>query len=185
VTLSASVLTFLLACNSLITNSALLRNGFKHSELLHQERPFATTSGKSVSKLLTGNSLLYTVFFMLRVTVRRPIFRICFFMDPQRTLLPTFPLLLHAYLLLWERGVDRIKNSGLNVVTVLFLSSSFLCWLHNPVFQRICHNIIDIYAHNKELMKLKFCIHRHSWKGCIPQFIMYFLKLLSDFIEVS
>jgi hypothetical protein len=47
--------------------------------------------------------------------------------DPQRASLQTIPLLLCAYLLLWERDADRIENTGSRVVTLLFPSNSCFC----------------------------------------------------------
>jgi hypothetical protein len=67
--------------------------------------------------------------------------------EPQRTPLPTFPLLLHGYLLLWERGANYTENTTSCVVIVLFHSNSCLCWLHKPGFQHICHNIMRSFCY--------------------------------------
>jgi hypothetical protein len=95
----------------------------------------AMTSDGSVSQLLTADSWPFTDCLVFRFSK----YSLC--MDPQRTPLPTVPLLLCAYLLLRERGTDYMEDSGLCGVTVLFPSHGCLCWLCNPGFQQICHNI--------------------------------------------
>jgi hypothetical protein len=49
-------------------------------------------------------------------------------------------LLLHASPSLWERSSDRIENTDLLVVIVLFPSYGRFFWLHNSCFEQICYN---------------------------------------------
>jgi hypothetical protein len=70
----------------------------------------------------------------------------------QKTPHLTVPLLLHATLLLRERGVDCIENTRLHVVTMLFHSSGHFFWLHISCFEQICHSIVaySLKARNVE-----------------------------------
>jgi hypothetical protein len=49
--------------------------------------------------------------------------------------LPTVPLLLCAFLLVWERGADRIERIESRVLTVLVPSSGRFFWLHNWILK--------------------------------------------------
>jgi hypothetical protein len=94
--------------------------------------------------------------------------------DTQRTRISTIHLLLRDVGI----GANRIENAWSNVVTVLFPNNGCLCWLHNPSFQQICHNILikarvstrTIYAFNfRRVIYGKFTASQ-TFKKC-PTFV--------------
>jgi hypothetical protein len=130
---------------------ALLRSD---SQLMGAALPPVPLPGVTVSHLLTADPRHYPDLLACPVGPRD----IASEQTQQKTLLRTVPLLLRAYLLLWERGGDHIENTKSCVVSVLFPSNSCLWWHPNPGFQQICYSVIILIAARGSLCHFGKCV---------------------------